>query len=95
MVRHYTRARKKNKAKAQEIIDKISEVVKAEKSEIPSVIALSKPYSYDIWVLWRATDRRFLPSQLMQEDESLLSDMLLLDSAYEAIKDRYNGNKNN
>ncbi len=70
------------------------EIVTAESNELPPVIAVSDISSYDLWVLWRATDRKFLPSQLMKEDESLLSDMIALDSAYEAIRSKY-GNKNN
>lgn len=70
------------------------EIVTAESNELPQVIAVSDISSYDLWVLWRATDRKFLPSQLMKEDESLLSDMIALDSAYEAIRSKY-GNKNN
>ena len=48
---------------------------------------LNDPNAYDIWTLWRATDRRFLPSQIMAEPEALLSDMITLDSVYEAIKE--------
>jgi hypothetical protein len=40
--------------------------------------------------LYRAFDRRFLPSQLLQENESWLADMLALDSAMEALKPENN-----
>jgi hypothetical protein len=50
------------------------------------VISLIHPEAFDVWTLYRAFDRRFLPSQLLAEPESWLSDMLALDSALEAIK---------
>jgi len=45
-------------------------------------------------VIWRALDRRFLPSQIMNEPEALLVDMITLDGAYQAVKDKYNEYKN-
>jgi len=71
----------------------LTNLVQQEGAELPPVIALNHENAYDIWVLWRATDRRFLPSQLLEEPEAMLADMITLDGAYEAIKDKYNGDK--
>lgn len=72
----------------------MTEMVGAGNPPLPPVIRLSDPdRSYDIWTLWRATDRRFLPSQLMNEPEGLLMDMLTLDGIYEKIKEAANGTK--
>jgi hypothetical protein len=70
------------------------QLVQSEGAQLPPVIALNRPdIAYDIWALWMATGRRFLPSQLMEEPEDLLSDMITLDGAYQAIKEKYNANK--
>jgi len=61
----------------------------ADSGGLPHELTLSAPYSWDLWVLWRSTDRRFLPSQLMQEDYNLLSDMIQLDSVFEKMKESY------
>jgi len=53
---------------------------------LPAVISLNNQDAFEIWTLYRAFDRRFLPSQLLAEPEAWLSDMLTLDSALEAIK---------
>ncbi len=36
--------------------------------------------AWDVWVLWDATGRRFLPSQLLAENEALLNDIITLDA---------------
>lgn len=60
------------------------------------MIALNCPdYAYDIWALWVATGRRFLPSQLMNEREDMLADVITLDGVYEALKEKYNANHDN
>lgn len=62
---------------------------------LPPIINLRNPaIAYDVWVLWRATERRFLPSQLLAEPIGLLDDMLYLDGIYEMLKARRDGNKN-
>ncbi len=38
--------------------------------------------SWPVWLVWRATGRRFLPSQLLAEPQWLLDDVLALDAAY-------------
>jgi hypothetical protein len=53
---------------------------------LPPVISLSTPEAFDIWVIYRALDRRFLPSEIINEPSALLSDMLQLDSLYEALR---------
>lgn len=59
---------------------------------MPELIVLNNPaVAYDVWVLWRATDRKFLPSQLLQEPIGLLDDMLLLDGVYEVIQGLHKG----
>jgi len=55
---------------------------------LPGIIELRNPEAYEIWVLWRALDRRFLPSQIMAEPQSWLDDMLTLDGIYETLKER-------
>lgn len=37
------------------------------------------------WVIWRATDRRFLPSQLSREQELELNTLLQCDDLFERI----------
>lgn len=59
------------------------------------VIRLNYPeIAYDLWVLWRACDRRFLPSEIMQEPIKLLDDMLQLDGIYQNVKGLADGNNN-
>jgi hypothetical protein len=55
---------------------------------LPGIIQLHNPEAYEIWTLWRALDRRFLPSQIMAEPQSWLDDMLTLDGIYETLKER-------
>jgi hypothetical protein len=56
------------------------------KPPLPPIIVLHHPEAFDVWTLYRAFDRQFLPSQLLIEPESWLADMLALDSAFEALK---------
>jgi len=73
----------------------MSEIVQQDDNELPPVIELNHPLAYDVWVLWRATDRKFLPSQIMEENEALLNDMITLDSVYEAIRKKHDANSDN
>jgi hypothetical protein len=60
-----------------------------EDEELPDELNLSQEdldTYWNIWALWRATDRRFLPSQLMAEPERPLLVMLELDGAYAMIE---------
>lgn len=41
--------------------------------------------TYDVWVKWRATDRRFLPTELRRQPEPLMSNILYLDSIFEKM----------
>lgn len=41
---------------------------------------------WKLWTLWRATDRRFLPSQLLNEPERPLHVMIELDGVYSLIE---------
>lgn len=47
--------------------------------------------------MWQATGRRFLPSQLINEPEDLLTDMLTLDGIYNTLKEKAkdDGNSHN
>jgi hypothetical protein len=63
-------------------------VVQQSGTQLPPVITLNHPSAYDVWVIWRALDRRFLPSQILDEPEDLLTDMITLDSVYNAIQER-------
>lgn len=42
-------------------------------------------HNWGLWAIWRATDRRYLPSQLEHEDERTLAVFLELDGLYEKI----------
>ena len=41
---------------------------------------------WELWTRWRATDRKFLPSQLMAEPDRPLAVILELDSIYALIE---------
>jgi hypothetical protein len=61
---------------------------------IPAPPNLNNPaLVYDVWVLWMATGRRFLPSQLLAEPTALLDDVLQLDGLYNSLKDLMNDRK--
>lgn len=72
----------------------MNEVAGNHETPLPATIILNDEANYDLWVLWVATGRRFLPSQLLDEPESVLSDMITLDSVYNAVRERVNDNKN-
>jgi hypothetical protein len=80
-------SKKKNRRDTDRIYARLRELAVSEGTPLPPVITLNHPQAYDVWVLWRATDRRFLPSQLLQENDALLMDMITLDGAYEAVKE--------
>ena len=54
--------------------------------ELPPLIVLQNPEAFEIWTIYRAFERRFLPYQILQEKASWLDDMLALDNLYEALK---------
>lgn len=72
-----------------------SQLISAPPGELPETIVLNHPRAYDVWVLWQALDRKFLPSQILDEPEDLLTDMLTLDSLYNVMERKANANKNN
>ncbi len=43
--------------------------------------------AWPIWRVWRATGRRFLPSQLLAEPQWLLDDILAIDAGYIMYED--------
>jgi hypothetical protein len=56
--------------------------------DLPDVVGLSQveiDRYYPLWLLWRATEKKFLPSQLMIEPGEPLSVMLELDSYFDRI----------
>ena len=53
--------------------------------DLPDTLAVSKKdieYFWGKWVIWRATDRRFLPSHLSKEEERELATLLELDGLF-------------
>lgn len=64
--------------------------------DLPPTLSLSNPeLAYDIWVLWAATGRRHLPSELVAEPVVMLSDILQIEGLYKALSEAQNGNKDN
>jgi len=61
-------------------------LARAKRPNLPPRVVLNHPEAFEIWELYRAFDRRFLPSQLLQEPDSWLSDMLTLDHLFESMK---------
>jgi len=43
---------------------------------------------YPLWLLWRATEKRFLPSQLMDEAAQPLAVLLELDAYFDRIAEQ-------
>jgi len=39
----------------------------------------------DIWLQWRALDRKFLPTELRKQPDTLLNDVLYIDSVFDAM----------
>jgi hypothetical protein len=39
----------------------------------------------DTWVLWRSLDRNFLPTEIRKQPDTLLNDILYIDSVFEAM----------
>jgi len=55
---------------------------------LPDVLEISLDEfedTYDTWVMWRATERRFLPTALRRQPEPLMSNILYLDSIFEKM----------
>ena len=44
--------------------------------------------AYHVWVLWRATGRRFLPTELRKQPEPLISTIIYLDSIFDRMADQ-------
>jgi hypothetical protein len=91
---YLSRTRKKNRRTTADIYDKFRDLV-TKQSSLPAEIHLNNDNAYDVWVIYRALERRFLPSQIMNESESLLMDMVTLDSAFEAIREASNAKGKN
>lgn len=57
--------------------------------DLPDTVSLTQndlDYYWNLWTLWRGTDRRFLPSQLLAEPERPLRVMLELDGIYAIVE---------
>jgi hypothetical protein len=54
---------------------------------LPDVDIPDLETTLDVWRLWRATDRRFLPSQLRAEPALLLRNVLMIDAMYRRLDD--------
>lgn len=69
---------------------RIADMVDNGKSEdLPETLELTAEELenfWEIWTLWRATDRRFLPSQLLAEPQRPLLVMIELDGVYALIE---------
>jgi hypothetical protein len=49
-------------------------------------ISLERFYEIkDTWVLWRSLDRNFLPTEIRKQPDTLLNDILYIDSVFEAM----------
>lgn len=57
-----------------------------QKATLPGAVVLNHPEAFEIWTLYRAFGRRFLPSQLLNEPASWLDDMLALENLFEALR---------
>lgn len=64
----------------------MTSVVTQREADLPPIITLNHPEAFDVWAIYRALDRRFLPSQIINEPVDWITDMLTLDNLYEALK---------
>lgn len=69
----------------------MSEIVAGGDNSLPAMINLHHPEAFDVWILYRAFDRQFLPSQIMAEPIDWIDDMLELDALYSAMKEKSDG----
>jgi len=65
-------------------------------NSLPEIMSISLDEfedAYPTWLQWRATDRRFLPTDLRRQPEPLMSNILYIDSIFEKmvaqVLDRY------
>lgn len=49
---------------------------------------------YPVWLLWRATDRRFLPTELLKQPQKLMDGILSLDDIFERIVNQIEEQRN-
>lgn len=57
--------------------------------DLPDTIELTQKdidLYWDLWVRWRATEKRFLPSQLLNEPDRPFSVLIKLDSIYAMVE---------
>jgi hypothetical protein len=86
--------RRKKRRTADELYARLTTLVSDDErtSDLPDTVELTeddiKKY-YPIWVLWFATDRRFLPSQLMAEPHEPLAAMLEIDTVFEKVMEQF------
>jgi hypothetical protein len=66
-----------------------------EGTNLPAEIRLNDPEgAYDLWVLWHSLEKRFLPSQLKDEPEADLQDVMTIEAAYQAVKEAHDHQDN-
>ena len=55
---------------------------------VPEFHPISLERFYEIkatWLQWRATDRKFLPTELRRQPDTLMNDLLYIDSVFDAM----------
>lgn len=73
------------------MFSRLSELAESPNKDLPDTIDISRTdleLFYPIWLLWRATEKHFLPSQLMKEPAQPLAVLLELDSYFDRIADQ-------
>lgn len=66
----------------------MAELADPEDQDLPETVGLSQreiDQYYPLWILWQATGKRFLPSQLLAEAAQPLAVLLELDGYYDRI----------
>ena len=61
-------------------------------SFVPPVLDITEEDFHEVypdWVRWRATARRFLPTELRKQPETLMDKLLYIDSVYEAMLNQF------
>lgn len=78
------------------LYSRISEIVERSDSDLPDTISITEEELeeyWDLWTNWVATERKFLPSVLVEEPERPLSVILELDGIYEKIVEQIRSQK--
>jgi len=81
-------SKKKELEQSREIYDRITEIInnKGKAISLPPIIHLNNPeLAFDIWVMWRADERRHLPSEYLSEPTLLFDDVMQIENIYNAL----------